>query len=57
MRCVGCGQCTSQFCTDSQSSSTMVNTPRAVGVITKAIPLGSAPTQSSSGSAIVSTSL
>ncbi|MCI85263.1 hypothetical protein A2U01_0106542, partial [Trifolium medium] len=37
MRCVGCGQCTSQFCTDFQSSSTMVNTPRAVGMIAEAI--------------------
>ncbi|MCI88251.1 hypothetical protein A2U01_0109537, partial [Trifolium medium] len=49
MRWVGCGQCTSQFCTTSQSSSTIVYTPRAVGVITEAIPLGSDPTQSSSG--------
>ncbi|MCI53723.1 hypothetical protein A2U01_0074970, partial [Trifolium medium] len=34
----------------------MVNTPKAVGVITEAIPRGSGPTQSSSGSVIVSTS-
>ncbi|MCI70565.1 hypothetical protein A2U01_0091828 [Trifolium medium] len=35
----------------------MVYTPRAIGVITDAIPRGSCPTQSNSGSVIVSTNL